>query len=172
VKFEIKHAVTGNVIFTAEIDDSFENYNEAVKLGAAVKLVIKAGADLSGAYLRAANLSSADLSGADLSSADLSGADLRGANLSGANLSDADLGDAYLGDAFLGGANSIIDGGVPDGWRCVGWLKNGVIMLRVGCRNKTIADGREYWANKENRREIMAAIDYIEAVAKIRGWVK
>ena len=147
MKFEIKHAVTGNVIFTAEIDDSFENYNEAVKLGAAVKLVIKAGADLSGA-------------------------DLRGANLSGANLSDADLGDAYLGDAFLGGANSIIDGGVPDGWRCVGWLKNGVIMLRVGCRNKTIADGREYWANKENRREIMAAIDYIEAVAKIRGWVK
>ena len=87
------------------------------------------------------------------------GAYLSGADLSGANLSGADL----------SGANAVIDAGVPDSYCCVAWF-NGTIQLRVGCRNKTMAEGREYWAGKEDRCEIMAALDYIEAVAKIRGW--
>lgn len=32
------------------------------------------------------------------------------------------------------------------------------------------AEARLYWAGKENRREVLAALDYIEAVARIRGW--
>jgi hypothetical protein len=72
----------------------------AIKLGLAIRLAFKSGADLSGA-----NLSGANLSRADLSRADLSGANLSGANLSGANLSRADLYGADLSGANLSGAN-------------------------------------------------------------------
>ena len=138
------------------------------------------GADLSDADLSRANLSGADLSGADLSGADLSdaylsgadlsGADLSRANLSGADLSGADLSDADLSGANLSGVSALIDAGYPYGWRAVGWLSEGVIRLRVGCRNFTLADGRAYWTGKDNRREVLAALDYIETIARIRGW--
>jgi len=64
---EIKHKITGEIIFTYE------------------------GANLSGANLRSADLRSANLSGANLSGANLRSANLSGANLSGANLSGANL---------------------------------------------------------------------------------
>jgi hypothetical protein len=40
----------------------------------------------------------------------------------------------------------------------------------VGCKDKTLAEGRAYWAGKPDRREVMAALDYAEAVANIREW--
>ena len=90
-----------------------------------------------------------------------SGAYLRGADLSGANLRGA----------YLSGAYNIIHLGCPNGWaNAFAWLKAGVLMVQVGCRSKTLAKGREYWVGKENRREVMAALDYAEAVAKSRGW--
>ena len=67
-----------------EIDAEFEGKTTAVRLGAAVKVAFKSGADLSGA-----DLSGAVLRGADLSEAVLSGAVLREAVLSGAVLSGA-----------------------------------------------------------------------------------
>jgi len=88
------------------------------------------------------------------------GANLRGANLGGADLRGADL----------GGADSIIGGGWPDGWQAFAWLKEGVLMVQVGCRSKSMAEAREYWAGKKTRREVMAFLDYAETVAKIRGW--
>ena len=136
---EIKHRWTGAILFSADVDASLATQD--LRLGAAVKLAINAGADLAHA------------------------------NLVGACLADADLAHAYLARAYLARANGVIDAGLPNGWRCVGWLKDGVIQLRVGCRDKTLTEGRAYWADKDDRREVMAALDYIETVARLRGWV-
>ena len=120
---EIKHRWTGAILFSADVDASLAT--QGLRLGAAVKLAINAGADLA---------------------------------------------HAYLARAYLARANGVIDAGLPNGWRCVGWLKDGVIQLRVGCRDKTLAEGRAYWAGKDDRREVLAALDYIETVARSRGW--
>jgi hypothetical protein len=56
----------------------------------------------------------------------------------------------------------------------VGWLQDGWLSIRVGCRNKRLADARDYWGESHphagNRREVLAALAYIEAVARLRGW--
>ena len=113
-----------------------------------------------------ADLSRADLSRADLSGADLSGADLRGADLRGADLSGADLSDTCLVD---GGQRS-------DGYRFVGWVIDGVLQIRAGCRSLAIADAWTHW--RETRQgtplgeETFAILTHIVAVAKIRGLIK
>ena len=148
---EIKHRITGAVLFSLE----------CASLKICVKAAVSCRADLS-----EANLSGTDLSGTDLSRANLSGADLSGANLSGADLSGTDLSGANLS-----GADHIIHLGCPDGWsNAYAWLKDGTLIVQIGCRSKTIADARVYWAGKEDRREVMAALDYAEAVAELRGW--
>jgi hypothetical protein len=119
----------------------------------------------SGANLRGADLRFADLRGAYLRDAYLSGADLRDADLSG-----ADLSGAYLRDAYLRGANAIIPAGYPDGWCAYGWLSGGRLSIRVGCRELRLDQALAYWAGKDNRREVMAALAYIETVARLRGW--
>ena len=74
--FEIKHKLSGKILFSIE--------TETMKM--AVEAAIKSNADLSYGNLSYANLSSADLSSADLNCADLSYA-----NLSSADLRSADL---------------------------------------------------------------------------------
>ncbi len=66
----------------------------------------------------------------------------------------------------------MIAGGLPNGWLCFGWLRNGALSIRVGCREKRIDEALAYWNRPEklNRREVVAAVRYIEAVALIRGW--
>ena len=59
---EIKHRYTGAVLFSARVDVSL---SDGLKIGAAVKLAIKAdanlaGANLAGAYLAGANLARAN----------------------------------------------------------------------------------------------------------------
>ena len=117
-KVEIKNRFTGEVMFTAEVDATLST--NGLKLGAAVKIVFKAranlaranladanlaDADLAGANLADANLADADLADANLADADLAGANLAGANLAGANLAGANLARANLADADLAGAN-------------------------------------------------------------------
>ena len=174
--YEIKHRVTGSVLFSLEC--------RSLKLCVSAAVEAKAylsGADLSGAYLSRANLSGADLSRANLSGADLSGAYLSRANLSGAYLSGANLSGAYLSranlsgadlsGANLSGANHVIHLGCPNGWtNAYAWRRDGVLMVQIGCRTKTMAEARAYWASKDDRREVLAALDYAEAVAKLRGW--
>ena len=80
ISFAIKNRWTGSVIFTAEIDANDETPIR-IKIGLAVRVAVKAKADLSEAYLRGADLSGADLREADLSEAYLRGADLREADL-------------------------------------------------------------------------------------------
>lgn len=87
-----------------------------------------------------------------------------------ANLAFANLDSAYLAGANLARANLAIDAGTPNGWRCVGWLRDGWLSVRVGCHDKRIDEGRAYWVKRDDRREVLAALDYVEAVAKLRGW--
>ena len=144
------------------------------------------GADLPGANLPWADLSRADLSGANLPWADLSRADLSRADLSGANLSRADLSGADLSGADLSGANlswanlsrakDVIDGGQRfDGYRFVGWIKDGALMIRARCRDFTIAQARAHWFSKRGGTplgdETMAILDHIERVAVVRGLI-
>ncbi len=139
------------------------------------------GADLRGADLRDADLRGADLRGADLSDADLRGADLRGADLSGAVLRDAVLRGAVLRGAVLSeykvnGTFGIVDAGQPNHWFSWGYVeRGGTIRVRVGCRHFEINEGRAYWSSPPHpelaeRREVLAALDYIEAVMRLRGW--
>ena len=185
MQYEIKHRWTGAVLFTAELGAEYEAKSDGVTLGAAIKLAFRARADLTGANLAGANLTGANLTGANLARAYLADAYLAGANLAGANLAGAylaradlaranlaraDLAGAYLARADLARAVDVIDAGTPNGWRAIGWRRNGVLRVRVGCRDFTVAEGREYWRGESERREVMAALDYIEAVARLRGW--
>ncbi len=88
MKFEIKNTFSGAVIFTAEIDCK-EDAEYSVKLGLAVKLAVKEGANLARANLADANLARANLAGAYLAGANLARANLARANLADANLADA-----------------------------------------------------------------------------------
>ena len=128
-----------------------------------------ADANLAGANLAGANLADANLADAYLADANLAGAYLARANLAGAYLARANLAGANLAGANLVGAAHVIDAGTPNGWRCVGWMRDGALRVRVGCRDKTIAEGRAYWADKPDRREVLAALDYVEATANLRA---
>ncbi len=134
-----------------------------------------ARADLTSANLAGAYLARADLADANLTGADLSGACLTGAYLARANLARADLTSADLADANLTGAKHLIDGGQRlDGYRFVGWIKEGALMIRAGCRNMTVAEYRAHNAKREDaalRAETDAILSHIEAVAVARGLV-
>ena len=137
MKFEIKHKLSNEVIFSAEC--------------ASRKICVEA---------------------AVMAGADLAGADLSCANLSCANLSRANLADADLSRANLAGAKFCVFLGYPNGWPAFAWTNNNQIRVQVGCKNFTLAEGRAYWIGKDNRREVMAALDYAEKVADLRDWIK
>ena len=92
-------------------------------------------------------------------------------DLGGANLRGADLRGADLGGADLGGADLVAQLGQPDSWTAWTYVsKDGLQRIRVGCRDFTLTEGRAYWVGKDNRREVLAALDYAEAIGKLRGW--
>ena len=95
MRIQIRHRYNYSVLFECEAD--------SMKI--AVKLAIKAKANLSGANLFGANLSRANLYGADLSRANLFGANLSWADLSWADLSWADLSRDNLLSADLSRAD-------------------------------------------------------------------
>ena len=186
MKYGIKNRFTGAVQFIAEIDCT-EDAPTSIKVGLSVKWAIKADANLADADLARANLARANLTGANLTGADLTGAylaraylarayltgaDLTGAYLTGANLARAYLTGADLTGAYLTGANLIDGGQRSDGYRFVGWIKNGVLQIRAGCRDFTITQAREHWTATRSGTplgdETMAILDHIETVARIR----
>ena len=93
-------------------------------------------------------------------------ANLAGANLAGANLAGADLAGADLA------SQHIVDGGQRrDGYRFVGWIKDGVLMIRAGCRNMSVADYRDHNSKRDDaniRDETTSILDHIERVAWAR----
>jgi hypothetical protein len=192
MQFEIKNRFTGDVQFTAEIECA-DGASYSLKLGLAVRVAVKSGANLrganlSGANLRGANLSGANLSGAylsdaDLRGADLRGADLRGADLSGAYLSDADLSGAYLSGAYLSDADlrgADLRGEkikrilasvqrISDGYMFnLFEMEVGPPKIAAGCRFLTVADyavhvGSEY-PDTPKARETLRILDYFDEV--------
>ena len=153
----ILNRFTGEVLFSAEIECKPDE-PPSVKFGLAVRVAIKARANLEGANLEGANLARANLAraylegaylagaylegaylaGAYLEGAYLEGANLEGANLAGANLEGANLAGANLARAYLEGAKDaeyavaqtrILPEGSLIGWKK---LRNGVIAkLRI-----------------------------------------
>jgi hypothetical protein len=190
-KYAIKNRWTGTVIFEAEIGAEYSGQSDSVKLGIAVKIAVKARANLADAYLAGANLVGANLAGANLADAYLAGANLAGANLAGANLAGANLVDANLAwarlaranlaGANLAGANlagRIIDGGIrADGYRfLLTRTEPGEWRVKAGCRNFTLAEAREHWGASYGRTELgaeaLAIIDHMVALAELREWPK
>ena len=186
--FEIKHRVSGAILFSLETD--------SIKL--CVEAAIKSKASLYGADLRGADLGRADLRGSYLGGADLRGADLRVAHLRGAYLSwaclrgadlgGADLGGAYLGGAYLRGAYlSDADGEKlkvvgdrpylaigPIGSRSdylQAWLTDAGIYVRAGCYWDTLAEFKKAvkttHGTSKHAKEYAAAIAMIKAHAKL-----
>ena len=179
--FQIRSRWDGRVLFELRRDSLRLCVEAAVKGGADLRGADLGGAYLGGAYLGGAYLGGADLRGAYLGGADLGGAYLRGADLGGARLVGARLVGAYLVGARLDGAYlgkhkingsvGVIAAGEPNGWPAWGYVTDkGAVRVQVGCRHFEIAEGRAYWDGKKNRREVLAALDYIEAVARLRGW--
>ena len=147
MQFQIKHNFTSAVLFECELSAEVATQGDRLKLGFAVRAALKAGANLTGA----------NLTGADLAHVNLAGADLTHVNLAGADLTGADL----------------VDGGQrSDGYRFVGWIKGGVLQIRAGCRNFTVAEYREHNEKRDDKAlgaETTAILDHIERVATIRG---
>ena len=169
MKIEITSRWSGAVLFSIEAGSMKLAVEAAVRSKTNLPGANLPGANLAGANLTGAYLTGAYLAGANLSDAYLAGANLAGANLAGAYLSDADLAGAYLPDANL--TDAPIVGGFPDGWRAHAWKdKAGVIHVQVGCRSKTLSEARVYWSDRDNRREVVAFLDYVERVGKLRGW--
>jgi hypothetical protein len=176
IKFDVLNRFTGAVQFTAEIECD-EGASVSVKLGLAVRWAVKARVrpNLAGAYLVGADLARANLAGAYLV-----GADLARANLAGAYLVGADLARANLAGANLVGANlarvDLIDGGQrSDGYRFIGSIKDGVLMISAGCRYFALADARSHWSSSRGGTalgdETQAILDHIERVANVRGLI-
>jgi len=163
----------------ADADLAGANLADANLAGAYLAGADLAGANLADANLAGAYLAGADLAGANLADANLAGAYLAGADLAGANLADANLAGAYLAGADLAGANlaspHIIDGGQRrDGYRFVGWINGGALMIRAGCRNMTVTEYRDHNSKRENaarRDETASILDHIERVARVRGLI-
>lgn len=148
MNYQIRHRDSDAVLFELECDS----------LRACVETAVKARTNLADACLAGANLADANLTGAYLARTDLRSAYLTGANLTGANLT---------------GANLAAQLGYPNSWPAWTYVaKDGGQRIRVGCHDFTVAEGRAYWAGKDYRREVLAALDYAEAIGRVRGWIK
>jgi len=158
--FEIKHRHSGKVLFSLETESLEFCVQAAVRRSVDLRGAELGGMFFDGMYFFGANFEGVDLRGASFKRVCLGGADLRGANLEGAHLEGADL----------SGAKGIIHMGTPNGWHAHAWLRDGWLSIRVGCREFRLPEARAYWAGKDDRREVMAALDYAEAVATIRQW--
>jgi hypothetical protein len=202
MKFEIKHRLSGAVLFALETENFKMCVEAAVKsranlIGADLRGAYLSYLDLRGAYLsyldlRGADLSYANLIGANLSGADLSGADLRGANLSGADLSGADLSYANLSGANLSYANlsgANLSGANGEKLTLVGdrpFLQIGPFGSRHDYLQAWLTDGCVYvragcfWntlsaftkAVKETHGTSVHAKEYAAAIAMIKAYAK
>lgn len=98
-----------------------------------------------------------------------------GANLSYANLEGANLEGANLEDANLEGANLIHGGTRSDGYGFVALMRDGDLWVLAGCRYFTISEAHQHWrrsrAGTPLGEETFAILDYLERVARIRGWL-
>ena len=177
---QIRNRFSDELIFESDVGGE----TASIRLGAAIKLALKAAANLRGADLRGAHLQWADLRGANLQWADLQGADLRGANLQWADLHGADLQWADLQGADLRGADLLDDLKLvgnrpllqvgPIGSRVdylTAFLTENGVYLRTGCFFGTVAEFRASLAKTHvgniHALEYSSALDLISRHAEI-----
>ena len=172
MRYEIKHRFSGAVLFSLECESHKVCVEAAVKSRANLAGAYLADANLACAYLAGANLADANFAYTNLAGANFADANLARANFAGANLACAYLAGANLARANLAGAYIAAQLGHPNGWNAWTYFdtKLNEQRVQVGCQNKTIAEGRAYWQGKADRAEVMAALDYAEAIGKLRGW--
>ena len=101
--FTIKNGYMGDDLFECILPEYLKGKQCSLRLGEAVKIAIKEGANLRRAHLEWADLAGADLAGANLRRANLAGANLEGVNLVGVNLEGVNLVGANLAGANLVG---------------------------------------------------------------------
>ena len=180
IKFGIKNRFTNEVMNTTEIDCDAST-SQSIKLGLAVKWVIKNGGDLSNSdisnsdlrgcdlincNLRGCDISNSDLRGCDISNSDLRGCDLRGCDLRGCDLRYCNLRGCDLINCNLRGCdlsyvkgieNSIIDCGIrSDGYRFyLTRTEQGEWRIKAGCRNFTITEAKEHWDRTRPEGDIL-----------------
>ncbi|KAG2171866.1 hypothetical protein INT44_002511 [Umbelopsis vinacea] len=174
MKIEIKHVLTGVVLFahTADVNSIAITVKTAVAqsanlyganlYGANLYGANLYGANLYGANLYGANLRGADLYGADLRGADLGGADLRGADLRGADLRGADLRGADLRGANTDQVKNLTFTIVPEEGAFVGWkkLSGGVVAkLEIPADAKRTSTTR----SRKNRAEFVRVLEVFGA---------
>jgi len=196
MKFDINNRYTNEVQFTAEIKCS-EDAPRSIKIGIAVKLAVKTGANLINANLNGANLYGANLYGANLYNASLINANLNGASLINANLNGASLINASLSGANLNGASLInanlyganlyganlyganISGanlygatGLNNYIKCIQIEKYAICytaeVMQIGCQSHTIAE----WSGFSDAQ--IRAMDGKEALewwTKYKAWI-
>ena len=171
MKFEIKHRISGEVLFALECASLKICVEAAVKEKSDLSYSNLRGSNLRDSNLRDSNLRDSDLSGSDLSGSNLSYSDLSYSNLSYSNLRGSDLSYSNLRGSNLSySSGDLFALGNPDRWYALTLVIAGKQLVRVGCREFSIAKARAYWAGKEDRREVLAALDYAEAIGKVRGW--
>ena len=172
---QIRNRFSDELIFESDVGGE----TASIRLGAAIKLALKAAAHLQWADLRGANLQWADLQGADLQGADLRGANLQWADLHGADLQWADLqgadlrGADLLDDLKLVGNRPLLQVG-PIGSRVdylTAFLTENGVYLRTGCFFGTVAEFRASLAKTHvgniHALEYSSALDLISRHAEI-----
>ncbi|ODR25798.1 pentapeptide repeat-containing protein [Mycolicibacterium porcinum] len=153
IKIQIKHYLTGSVLFEYEdIDNTLvKTVNEANLREADLREANLREADLREADLYEANLYGANLREADLYGADLRRADLREADLYGADLRGADLRRAKNGDLAVAMTRILPEGSIYGYKRCA----NGVIVkLRIPAKAK-----RSHAFGRKCRAEYAKVVD-------------
>lgn len=181
--YEIKHRITGAVLYACDGESLREVVEAAVEISVDLSYADLRGAslsyaDLGGANLRCSDLSNADLSnvslrGADLRGAKLVGADLRGADLRGADLYGADLRGANLSGAELVGNRPVLQIG-PIGSRAdylAAYLTDAGVKIAAGCFFGSLEEFRAAVTKTHegglHGREYAAAIQMIEVHAEL-----
>ena len=140
MKYSIKNRWNGSVLFEAEIECGADA-TEGIKLGLAVRVALKARANLAVAYLAGADLAGANLAGANLAGANLAGAYLARAYLAGADLAGAELAGADLARANLAGAD--LRSFKADMWLTLSQNKSEVVGLIKALKEGRV-DGSQY----------------------------
>lgn len=127
--------------------------------------------DLTGIQMPGCRLVRADLRGTILRDANLEGCAFGGARMHDCDLTNANIDDVDLSDTESGYIHGIISLGELDGWRVYGYRKSdGHLRIRAGCRNFSLEDAREHWEERDDRKEIFAALSLLEIVAQNREW--
>ena len=82
---------------------------------------------------------------------------------------------AVKAGAYLAGADLIDGGQRSDGYRFIGSIKDGVLMISAGCRYFALADARSHWSSSRGGTalgdETQAILDHIERVANVRSLI-